>query len=138
MRAQTDPHWEKKQAHVVAFERGSLYGLPVYLNRRVHYGSIDPKLSREIFIRQALVEGDYDSRAQFFQHNQKLAKDIEALEHKSRRPDVLVDDHLVYAFYDSLVPEGITNGAAFDAWRRDAEAKDPKLLFLKQIGRAHV
>ncbi len=131
-RVQTDPHWEKKPAHVAAFERGSLYGLPVYVNRRVHYGTIDPKLSREIFIRQALVEGDYESRAPFFLHNRKLAEDIEALEHKSRRPDVLVDDHLVYAFYDSLIPEGITNGAAFDAWRREAEAKDAKLLFLKR------
>ena len=131
-RAQTDPHWEKKPAHVAAFERGTLYGLPVYLNRRVHYGPIDPKLSREIFIRQALVEGDFETRAPFFLHNQKLAKDIEALEHKSRRPDVLVDDHLVYAFYDSQVPEGITNGPAFDEWRREAEAKDAKLLFLKR------
>ena len=131
-RAQTDPHWEKKPAHVAAFERGTLYGLPVYVNRRVHYGPIDPKLCREIFIRQALVEGDYESRAPFFLHNQKLAQDIEALEHKSRRPDVLVDDHLVYAFYDSLVPEGITNGPAFDEWRREAEAKQPKLLFLKR------
>ena len=131
-RSQTDPHWEKKPAHVAAFERGTLYGLPVYTNRRVHYGPIDPKLSREIFIRQALVEGDYESRAQFLLHNQQLAQDIEALEHKSRRPDVLVDDHLVYAFYDSLIPEGITNGVSFDTWRREAETKDPKLLFLKR------
>ena len=131
-RTQTDPHWEKKPAHVAAFERGTLYGLPVYINRRVHYGPIDPKLSRDIFIRQALVEGDYESRAPFFLHNRKLGEDIEALEHKSRRPDVLVDDHLVYAFYDSLIPPDITNGAAFDAWRREAETRDPKLLFLKR------
>ncbi len=131
-RTQTDPHWEKKPAHVAAFERGTLYGLPVYLNRRVHYGPIDPKLAREIFIRQALVEGDFESRAPFFIHNRRLADDIEALEHKSRRPDVLVDDHLVYAFYDSLVPEGITNGPAFDEWRHEAEKIDPKLLFLKR------
>ncbi|MFM9971173.1 MAG: ATP-dependent RNA helicase HrpA [Burkholderiales bacterium] len=131
-RTQTDPHWEKKPAHVAAFERGTLYGLPVYINRRMHYGPIDPKLCREIFIRQALVEGDYESRAPFYLHNQKLAQDIEALEHKSRRPDVLVDDHLVYAFYDSLIPQGVTNGPAFDVWRRDAELKDSKLLFLKR------
>ena len=131
-RTQADPHWEKKPAHVAAFERGTLYGLPVYINRRVHYGPIDPKLSRDIFIRQALVEGDYESRAPFFLHNRKLGEDIEALEHKSRRPDVLVDDHLVYAFYDSLIPPEITNGPAFDEWRREIETKDPKLLFLKR------
>ncbi|MSQ51496.1 MAG: ATP-dependent RNA helicase HrpA [Betaproteobacteria bacterium] len=131
-RSQTDPHWEKKPAHVAAFERGTLYGLPVYINRRVHYGPIDPRLSREIFIRQALVEGDYESRAPFYLHNRKLGEDIEALEHKSRRPDVLVDDHLVYAFYDSLIPPEITNGPAFDEWRGEAEAKDAKLLFLKR------
>src|SRR5690606_10671752 len=86
----------------------------------------------EIFIRQALVEGEYDSRAPFFQHNQRLVGQIEALEHKSRRPDVLVDDELIQAFYDSLIPAGIHNGAAFDAWRKEAEAKQPKLLFLKR------
>mgnify|MGYP001055501804 CR=1 FL=1 len=131
-RHQYEPHWEKKPAHVAAFERATLYGLPVYTNRRIHYGPLDPEESRRIFIRQALVEGDYDSRAPFFLHNRKLIAEIEALEHKSRRPDVLVDDELIYAFYDSLIPPGIHNGAAFDAWRKEAEAKNPKLLFLKR------
>ncbi|MCX7153388.1 MAG: ATP-dependent RNA helicase HrpA, partial [Proteobacteria bacterium] len=128
----SEPHWEKKPAHVAAFERASFYGLLLYANRRVHYGPMDPGDSRKIFIRQALVEGEYESRAPFFQHNRKLIEDIERLEHKSRRPDVLVDDELIYAFYDSLVPAEIHNGAAFDAWRREAEEKDPKLLFLKR------
>jgi ATP-dependent helicase HrpA len=131
-RSQTDPHWERKPAQVVALERGTLYGLPVYVARRVHYGPIDPKESRKIFIRQGLVEGDWESRAAFFQHNQRLVREIEKLEHKSRRPDVLVDDELIYAFYDSLVPEGVHNGAAFDAWRAEVERTDPKRLFLRR------
>ena len=131
-RSQSDPHWEKRAAQVVATERGTLYGLPVYVNRRVHYGPMDPAESRRIFIRQALVDGEYETRAPFFAHNRRLVRDIEALEHKSRRPDVLVDEELIYAFYDSRIPEGMHNGAAFEAWLKDAERKQPKLLFLKR------
>ena len=131
-RSQSEPHWEKKQAAVVAEERATLYGLPVYVNRRVQYGPIDPVESRRIFIRQALVEGDWETRAPFFAHNRRLVREIETLEHKSRRPDVLVDDELIYAFYDSLVPENVCNGAGFDAWRAEAERKNPKCLFLKR------
>ncbi|HLX79267.1 MAG TPA: ATP-dependent RNA helicase HrpA, partial [Burkholderiales bacterium] len=126
------PHWEKARAQVVANERGTLYGLPVYADRRVHYGPIDPKLSREIFIRSALVEGEFETRAPFFAHNQRLLKDIERLEHKSRRPDILVDDELIYSFYDARVPEGITNGADFDKWRKEAERAQPALLQLRR------
>jgi ATP-dependent helicase HrpA len=131
-RHQYEPHWEKQPARVAAFESGTLYGLPLYSKRRVHYGPTDPAGSRKIFIRQALVEGDYDTRAPFFLHNRRLVREIEQLEHKSRRPDVLVDDELIHAFYESLVPEGIHNGADFDRWRRAAEAENPKLLFLKR------
>ncbi len=131
-RHQYEPHWEKQPARVAAFERGTLYGLLLYAKRRVHFGPMDPAESRKIFIRQALVEGDYDTRAPFFLHNRRLVREIEQLEHKSRRPDVLVDDELIYAFYESLVPEGIHNGPDFDRWRREAEAKNPKLLFLKR------
>ncbi|OGA28447.1 MAG: ATP-dependent RNA helicase HrpA [Betaproteobacteria bacterium RIFCSPLOWO2_02_FULL_65_24] len=131
-RHRSDPHWEKKAASAMALERGTLYGLPLYVNRRVHYGPIDPVHAREIFIREALVGGEYETRASFFLHNHRLVRDIEELEHKSRRPDVLVDEELIYAFYDSAVPHGICTGAAFEAWRRQAETKDPKLLFLKR------
>jgi ATP-dependent helicase HrpA len=131
-RSQSEPHWEKKRAEVVALERGTLYGLPVYANRRVSYGPIDPEASRELFIRQALVDGDWETRAPFFLHNRRLVQEIETLEHKSRRPDVLVDDGLIYAFYDSLIPEGVYAGATFDAWRGEAERKNPRLLFLKR------
>ena len=126
------PHWEKTRAQVVAVERGTLYGLPVYTDRRVHYGPIDPKLAREIFLRSGLVEGEFETRAQFFAHNQRLLKEIERLEHKSRRPDILVDDELIYAFYDARVPDGITNGADFEKWRKEAERTQSGLLQLRR------
>jgi ATP-dependent helicase HrpA len=129
-RHQDNPHWEKSRAQVVALERGTLYGLPVYVNRRVHYGPLDPKLAREVFIRAALVEGEFETRAPFFAHNRRLIAEIERLEHKSRRPDILVDESLIYAFYDARLPEGIHNGADFEKWRKDAEREDAKLLFL--------
>jgi ATP-dependent RNA helicase HrpA len=127
-----NPHWEKLRAQVVAIERGTLYGLPVYTGRRVHYGPLDPAPSRDIFIRSALVEGEFDTRAPFFAHNRRLVAEIERLEHKQRRPDILVDDELIHAFYDERVPPGIHNGADFEKWRREAEAQNPKLLFLKR------
>ena len=128
----TDPHWEKARAQVAAFERGVLYGLPVYTQRRVDYGAINAKHAREIFIRRALVEGELDSKAPFFTHNQRQVREIEDLEHKSRRPDVLVDDNLIFAFYDALVPQDVCSLRVFDAWRNEAEKKEPKLLFLKR------
>ena len=120
-----DPHWERKPAQVTAFERVSLYGLVVNPRRRVHYGPIDPKAAREIFIRGALVAGEFDTRAPFLAHNRKLREEVEALEHKSRRHDVLVDEEKVFAFYDARIPEDIVNGAGFEKWRRDARANDP-------------
>ncbi|WP_248321828.1 MULTISPECIES: ATP-dependent RNA helicase HrpA [unclassified Caballeronia] len=130
----SDAHWEKKAAQVVAFERATLYGLTVYARRRVSFGKQDPKYARELFIRGALVEGEFDTRLPFFAHNSKLVADIEQLEHKSRRQDVLVDDELIYAFYDSLVPEGIWTGAAFERWYRDEQKKEGRqqLLFLSR------
>jgi ATP-dependent helicase HrpA len=131
-RHRDNPHWEKNRAQVVAIERGTLYGLPVYTQRRVHYGPHDPVLSRDIFLRSALVEGEFDTRAPFFAHNRKLVADIERMEHKQRRPDILVDDELIRAFYDARIPEGIHNGADFEKWRKEAERADPKLLYLKR------
>src|SRR5262245_40316646 len=131
-RDRQEPHWERSRGQVVALERATLYGLPVYAGRRVHFGPLDPVLARDIFIRSALVEGDFDTRAPFFLHNRRLATDIERLEHKSRRPDILVDDELVHAFYDQRIPEGVHNTVAFDAWRKGAERDDPKLLYLRR------
>src|SRR5690606_8986585 len=95
-----EPRWEKRTAQVSAYERATLYGLVVYSQRRINYGLINPKEAREIFIRDALVGGDFDTRLPFFAHNHKLIREIENLEHKSRRIDVLVDDDLIAAFYD--------------------------------------
>jgi ATP-dependent helicase HrpA len=127
-----EPRWEKKSAQVTASERATLYGLVVYSQRRINYGLFNPTEAREIFIRDALVGGDYETRAPFFAHNHKLIKEIENLEHKSRRLDVLVDDELIAAFYDKLVPADVVNGAGFEKWHKDATAQEPKLLYLNR------
>ncbi|HEX2332471.1 MAG TPA: ATP-dependent RNA helicase HrpA, partial [Burkholderiales bacterium] len=128
----SDPHWEKDRGEVVALERGTLYGLPVYVNRRVPFAPHDSDLARHIFIRSALVEGDFDTRAQFFAHNRRLVAEIERLEHKSRRPDILVDDELIHAFYDERLPKDAHGAASFERWRRHAEAARPRLLHLSR------
>ena len=119
----SEPHWEKRPAQVSAFERATLYGLPIYHRRRVAFGKQDPARARELFIRGALVEGEFDTKLPFFAHNRKLLADIEQLEHKSRRQDVLVDDELIYAYYDHAIPAGIHTGAAFERWYRDEVKK---------------
>ncbi len=125
-----DPHWEKQPAQVVAFDRVSLYGLTLVPRRKVHYGPLRPAEAREIFIRGALVAGEYETRAPFMEHNRRLVQEVQELEHKARRQDVLVDEHTIFAFYDALIPAGMHNGAAFERWRRDAERENPRLLFL--------
>jgi ATP-dependent helicase HrpA len=127
-----EPRWEKRAAQVTASERATLHGLVVYSQRRINYGQFNPFEAREIFIRDALVAGDYDTRAPFFAHNHKLVKEIENLEHKSRRLDVLVDEQLIAAFYDKLIPADVVNGAGFEKWHKDATFKEPKLLFLNR------
>jgi ATP-dependent helicase HrpA len=127
-----EPRWEKRSAQVTASERATLYGIVVYSQRRINYANINPAESREILIRDALVAGDYDTRAPFFAHNQKLIREIENLEHKSRRLDVLVDDQLIAAFYDKEIPGDIVNGAGFEKWYKDASRDNPKLLFLNK------
>ncbi|WP_028104842.1 ATP-dependent RNA helicase HrpA [Pseudoduganella violaceinigra] len=127
-----EPRWEKRPAQVTASERATLYGLVVYSQRRINYGQKNPTEAREIFIRDALVGGDYDTRLAFFAHNHKLVREIENLEHKSRRQDVLVDDQLIEAFYDGQIPADVVNGAAFEKWYKDASHDDPKLLFLNR------
>ena len=125
-----EPRWEKHAAQVTASERATLHGIVIYSQRRINYGQFNPQEAREIFIRDALVGGDYNTRAPFFAHNHKLIKEIENLEHKSRRLDVLVDDQLIAAFYDKLIPADVVNGAGFEKWHKDATFHDPKLLFL--------
>ncbi|PJC98465.1 ATP-dependent RNA helicase HrpA [Janthinobacterium sp. BJB1] len=127
-----EPRWEKRSAQVTASERATLYGLVVYSQRRINYGNFNLPEAREIFIRDALVGGDFDTRAPFFAHNHKLIKDIENLEHKSRRLDVLVDDELIAAFYEQLLPADVCNGAGFEKWHKEATRENPKLLYLNR------
>lgn len=127
-----EPRWEKRSAQVTASERATLYGLVVYSQRRINFGLINLREAREIFIRDALVGGDFETRAPFFAHNQKLVREIENLEHKSRRLDVLVDDELIAAFYDKLIPADVCNGISFEKWHKDIVATQPKLLFLNR------
>ncbi|CAN7405980.1 ATP-dependent RNA helicase HrpA [Acidovorax sp. LjRoot118] len=125
-----DPHWEKKSAEVTALERATLYGLVVYNGRRINFGKIDPHAAREIFIREALVGGNWESKLPFLAANQKLIAKVEELEHKSRRQDVLVDDELIYAFYDQQLPPDVCSGHGFEAWYREASRQQPELLKL--------
>ncbi len=129
-RSRSEPHWEKSRGEVVALERGTLYGLPVYVNRRVPFAPHDADLARDIFIRSALVEGDFETRAPFFAHNRRLVAEIERLEHKARRPDILVDPELIHAFYDERIPSEINSAKGLEQWRRQAEAAQPRLLHL--------
>lgn len=125
-----DPHWEKKSAEVTALERATLYGIVIYSGRRINFGKIDPHAAREIFIREALVGGNWESKLPFLAANQKLIAKVEELEHKSRRQDVLVDDELIYAFYDQQLPPDVCSGHGFEAWYREASRQQPDLLKL--------
>ncbi|TMH45614.1 MAG: ATP-dependent RNA helicase HrpA [Betaproteobacteria bacterium] len=129
-RSHQEPQWDARRGEVIALERGTLYGLPVYANRRVAYGPIDPTAAHEIFIREALVRGELETRASFLAHNRRLVAEIERLEHKSRRPDILVDEELINAFYAARVPAPMYNAAAFEQWRVRAEREDKRLLYL--------
>jgi len=125
-----DPHWEKKAAEVIALERATLYGIVVYSNRRVNYAQVDPAAAREIFIREALVGEEWDTSLPFLAANRKLIAQVEELEHKARRQDVLVDDELIYAFYDQQVPQNVHGGASFERWYREESKRQPRLLLL--------
>ena len=125
-----EAHWEKRPAQIAAYEKSTLYGLVINPRKKINYGPIDPEFSRELYIRGAFVNREYSGHAAFFKHNEKLFTDIEKLEHQSRRQDVLVDDEVVYQFYDERIPTGIYNSKKFDTWRKEAEKKNPELLFL--------
>ncbi len=126
----SDPRWDRKMGMVNAWERVSLYGLTIIPKRRVHYGPINPVESREIFIREALANGEFDSKAAFFVANERLIAEVEELEHKARRQDVLVDEHQLFTFYDSKIPADIFQAATFEKWREGAEKLNPRLLYL--------
>ncbi|ODC03084.1 ATP-dependent RNA helicase HrpA [Terasakiispira papahanaumokuakeensis] len=129
-RQYSEPHWSQKRAQVIAHEKVMLFGLPVVPSRRVHYGPIDPVVSREIFIREGLVMGEYRSRAPFMRHNRAMLDDVRGLEDKARRRDIVVDEDALYDFYDARIPETVINGASFEKWRKQVERQAPQCLFL--------
>ncbi|MFY3762671.1 DUF3418 domain-containing protein, partial [Escherichia coli] len=124
----SEPHWSKSQGAVMASEKVMLFGLPIVAARQVNYGTIDPLLCRELFIRHALVEGDWQTRHAFFRDNQKLRAEVEELEHKSRRRDILVDDETLFGFYDRRIPNDVVSGRHFDSWWKNAAKQQPDLL----------
>ncbi|WP_372447531.1 ATP-dependent RNA helicase HrpA [Vibrio metschnikovii] len=127
-RSYSEPHWSKKSAAVMAYEKVTLYGVPIVAKRAVNYGAIDVPLSREIFIRSALVEGDWQTKHAFFKQNRALLLEVEELEHKSRRRDILVDDEELFQFYDQRVGAEVVSGRHFDAWWKKASRDNPDLL----------
>ncbi|MCZ9347526.1 ATP-dependent RNA helicase HrpA, partial [Streptomyces sp. TRM76130] len=127
-RTYSEPHWEKDQAAVMAYEKVTLYGVPIVAQRKVNYGRIDPEASRALFIRNALVEGDWRTHHKFFADNRKLLTEVEELEHRARRRDILVDDETLFDFYDQRVPEHVVSGAHFDSWWKHKRHEQPDLL----------
>jgi ATP-dependent helicase HrpA len=127
-----DPHWEKKSGEVIALERATLYGLVIYSGRRVPFGKVDPQTAREIFIREALVEGQWETNLTFLDANHRMIAKVQELEHKSRRQDVLVDDELIYAFYDQQIPADVCSGRLLEAWYKNEVKRQPSLLVLSR------
>ncbi|MEU2776188.1 ATP-dependent RNA helicase HrpA [Streptomyces sp. NPDC007162] len=127
-RTYSEPHWEKDQAAVMAFEKVTLYGVPIVADRKVNYGRIDPEISRELFIRNALVEGDWRTHHKFFSDNRRLLSEVEELEHRARRRDIVVDDDTLFDFYDQRVPEHVVSGAHFDSWWKHKRHEQPEYL----------
>ncbi len=125
-----DPHWEKKSARSAIFERTLLFGLTLQSRRKIPYEHVDPKAARQFFIRNALVEHDYHTRAPFFKANETLLEEVGYIQHKGRRVDLIEDEEWLYDFYDQKLPEDVVNGITFDQWRKKAEREQPKLLFL--------
>jgi ATP-dependent helicase HrpA len=125
-----EPHWEKKAAEVIALERATLYGIVIYSNRRVNFGLVDAVAAREIFIREALVGNEWETKLPFLAANRKLIAQVEELEHKSRRQDVLVDEELIHAFYDQHLPSDVCSGNTLERWYRDEVKRQPRLLLL--------
>ncbi len=127
-RSYSEPHWERKAGAVMAYEKVTLYGVPIVARRKVNYGKVDAEVSRELFIRHALVEGDWDTHHKFFHENRKLIEEVEELEERTRRRDLLVDDETLFAFYDERLGPEVVTGRHFDTWWKKARQRDPDLL----------
>jgi ATP-dependent helicase HrpA len=124
----SEPHWDRKMGAVMAFEKVTLYGLPIVPRRRVGYGKVDPVVSRELFIRHALVEGDWETHHKFFAENKRLLEKITEIENRARRRDIAVDDETVYALYDARIPAEVVSSRHFDGWWKRARHEKPDLL----------
>ncbi len=131
-RTYSEPHWDSKRGAVMAYERVTLYGLPIVARRRVGYGQIDPEVARDLFIRHALVEGDWETRHHFFRDNTRLRAELAALEERARRRDLLVGDDEVHAFYDARIPADIVSARHFDGWWRKQRHRNPDLLTMRR------
>ncbi len=127
-RTYSEPHWSKKRAAVMAHERVTLYGVPLVADRTISYGKVDPVVSRELFIRHALVHGEWSTHQKFFAENLRLLEEAEELEHRARRRDLVVDEHTLFDFYDARIPEGVVSGAHFDQWWKETRRDRPDLL----------
>ena len=130
-REYSEPHWSKKRAQVNAFEQVTLYGLPIISKRRIHFGAIDPHISRELFIRHALLYSEFHSHGKWFKHNLNLLQEIETLEAKLRR-DLLSEEHIRFDFFDQRLPQGVYSGKLFEQWRKKEEQQHPQCLFLSK------
>ena len=127
-RSYSEPHWSRKRAAVMAYERVTLYGVPLVADRLISYGKVDAELSRELFIRHALVYGEWATRHRFYERNLRLLEEAEELEHRARRRDIVVDEHTLFDFYDARVGAEVVSGAHFDQWWKQARQKQPELL----------
>ncbi|WP_456406015.1 ATP-dependent RNA helicase HrpA [Thiolapillus sp.] len=127
----SEPHWQAKRGQVGAYERVTLFGVVLAPRRRINFGPIDPKQSREIFIRFGLVQGDFHSRAPFWRHNRELVEYVQDMEARTRRLDLLVDEERMVAFYDQRIPEGIYSKAQLEQWLRKISNKQPRLLHME-------
>ena len=127
-RTYSEPHWSKRRAQVLAHERVTLYGVPLVADRLVSYGAVDREVARELFIRHALVYGEWSTRQRFMARNRELLGEVEELEHRARRRDILVDEHTLFDFYDARVGADVVSGAHFDTWWKQARREDPELL----------
>ncbi|MDT5175225.1 MAG: ATP-dependent helicase HrpA, partial [Mycobacterium sp.] len=127
-RSYSEPHWDAKRGEVMAYERVTLYGLTLAARRRVGYAAVEPAVARELFIRHALVEGDWHTRHRFFRDNTRLRTDLEELEERARRRDLLVGDDEVYALYDARIPGDVVSARHFDGWWKKQRHQTPDLL----------
>jgi len=131
-RSYSDPHWDRRAGGAMASEKVSLLGLTIVPRRRVRYTHIDPRASRQLFIQHALVEGDFETKAEFFRHNRQLIEALEARAAKARRRELLVDPQIVYDFYDARLPAAVVDAPSLDKWRREAERANRRVLLMTE------